>query len=412
MGVAIGLFVALALWAPVAGAAPPANDDFAAREALSGLPVNVQRSNVGATKEAGEFIPGLAPAGHSIWFEWDATSTGWVTIGACDNDFPSILAVFTGTEVDKLTSLASGNAKEGPDCPYSQKQYTFKAQSGSKYEIAVDGNVFHMPETSTPVTEGEVRLKIESTPTPANDDFADAAPLQGRVDEEPGGDRFYFASVSGHNWTATTEAGEPSVGSGSGASVWYSWTPPESATYMLGGPCCGVGLSWSLYSGEALGGLSRMLTTTGSAQVTLSSGATYRIQVYGTPDLAIGEPSMASFQFIASARLQPLPRPTASSPGPQPDLLAPETTFLQLKKPRKPTTKHFAFRSSEYPSTFLCRLDDRPFAVCGASKTYVNLKPGRHRFEVAAVDAAGNKDATPAVTHFRVPKPKPHKAKN
>src|SRR4051794_3676471 len=123
----IGIFGCLVL--PAVAAAAPANDDFAARELLSGsLPIEVQRSNVGATKEPGEFIPGLGPAGHSIWFEWEATSTGWVTIGACDDEFPTVLGLFTGTEVDKLTPVASGNADEGPDCPYSQRQYTFKAK--------------------------------------------------------------------------------------------------------------------------------------------------------------------------------------------------------------------------------------------------------------------------------------------
>jgi hypothetical protein len=64
-----------ALTATSAWAAKPANDDFAQREVLpvgfaGGLPVEATGSNVEATKEEGEFLPGLAPAGHSIWFEW------------------------------------------------------------------------------------------------------------------------------------------------------------------------------------------------------------------------------------------------------------------------------------------------------------------------------------------------------
>jgi hypothetical protein len=90
----------------------------------------------------------------------------------------------------------------------------------------------------------------------------------------------------------------------------------------------------------------------------------------------------------------------------------PETTFLHLKKPKKSTSKYFAFKSSESPSSFRCRLDHRRFRTCGASRAYRNLEPGRHRFEVFAVDAAGNADPTPAVARFKVPAPKQHEVKS
>jgi hypothetical protein len=204
------VLVALALVLPASAlAAPPANDDFANRQVLSGtLPIEVTGSNAEATKEEGEFIPsGPAPAGHSVWFEWEAEADGWVSIGACDNEFPTILAVFTGTALNALTPAANGNGSEGPDCPYSGRQLTFKAVSGTKYVIAVDGNVFHLPEGPAPVTEGSIKLKIAPTPVPANDAFADATPVQGEIIEELGGRRFYFAAVKGFNWTATTERG-------------------------------------------------------------------------------------------------------------------------------------------------------------------------------------------------------------
>src|SRR5262249_35302514 len=161
-------------------------------------------------------------------------------------------------ELEHLTQVVAGNPAEGPSCPYSQRQYTFKATDGTKYVIAVDGNIFHLPEAPMPVTEGEVILRIEETQPPANDDFADAHVLSAPIGEEPGGDRFYFASAMGSNWEATTEGGEPFYGANSGASVWYSWTAPESGKYLLGGPCCGPGLNWSLYTGQALGGLNQV----------------------------------------------------------------------------------------------------------------------------------------------------------
>jgi len=426
----------LALGGPGASAAAPANDDFADREVLSGpLPIEVERSNIEATKEGGEFIPGLAPAGHSVWFEWEADGTDWVTIGACDDEFPTILGVFTGSELTALTPAASGNADEGPDCPYSQRQYTFKALDGTKYVIAVDGNVFHLPDAPLPVTEGEIVLRIEATPPPPNDDFADAGDLVGRIDEEPGGNRFYFAHTQGYNWEATTEPGEPIDETPSGASVWYSWTAPESGKYLFGGPCCGLGLNWGLYGGDSVDDLTPYLAATGGAEFNATAGTTYRILVYGTPDLGTGEPTMASFGFFISASLPPLPPPPAGGSQertPASDLTPPETTLLPVGHYRQRTlglrTKFFVFRSSESPSAFRCRLDGRPFVDCGvhhplpcatpvtpsaacSAKTYRNLKPGRHKFEVFAIDAAGNADPNPAKAQFKVPKPKPQKSR-
>lgn len=409
--VAAGLAACLLLLlASQALAATPTNDDFANREALgSGLPREVSSTNVEATKEAGEFIPGLSPAGHSVWFEWEAVSSGWVTIGACDSGFPLIAAVFTGTAVNGLTQVASGNAAEGPDCPFQQRQYTFRAQGGTKYEIAVDGNNFFVPPASPPATEGAFTLRIEATPPPSNDSFANATVLSAPVEEEPGGQRFYFANANGYNWMATTEPNDPFYGTGSGASVWYSWTAPESGTYHFNGPCCGGKLNWGLYVGESLDQLSQMLAATGSAEVSLVGGTTYRIAVYGTPDLATGEPSMGSFGFMISASLPPLPSrsaPGESLPVSKIDMTTPETRISTFVLKRRPPILVFHFHSSEPGSTFRCKLGKQSWAPCPARKRFGSrLAPGRHVLRVVAVDPAGNEDPTPAIARFRTPKP-------
>lgn len=413
-GIFILIAVALALLAAASAAvaATPANDDFAEREVLNGsLPIEVTRSNVEATKEGGEWISPFA-AGHSVWFEWEAEEDGFVTIGACDDEFPTIVGIFTGTEIDHLTPAVDGNAGEGPDCPYTQRQFTFDAASGTKYVIAVDGNAFYPPEAPKPVTEGEIFLRIEKTPTPPNDDFENAQLLAGEISEEPGGNRFYFAHALGDNWKATTEAGEPFHGTGSGASVWYSWTAPETAKYSFGGPCCGNGLNWSLYSGDSLGELTEHLSATGGAQFEATAGTTYRIAVYGTPDLETEEPTMGSFSFIISAVLPPLPpKPSPESGGTsqmaQSDVTPPQTTVSASILRRTPPVLIFRFRSSEPGSTFRCSLDRRPFKPCGSSRVFKKPLIGRHRLRVYAIDAAGNADPTPAVTRFRLPVPHP-----
>ncbi len=175
---------------------PPANDGFDNREMLSGsLPIEVSRSNVDATKESEEFLGPLFAAGNSVWFEWEAASDGWVTVGGCEADFTDVVGVYTGTALNALASVAEGNEDEGPHCPFGGREYTFKAVGGTKYEIVVDGNPFSFPEGPPAETEGSFELRIEATPPPANDNFADSTTLVTPLEEEFEGEAFFFDSA-------------------------------------------------------------------------------------------------------------------------------------------------------------------------------------------------------------------------
>jgi Ca2+-binding RTX toxin-like protein len=61
----------------------------------------------------------------------------------------------------------------------------------------------------------------------------------------------------------------------------------------------------------------------------------------------------------------------------------------------------FRFASSEGGSAFRCKLDRKPFRPCASPRAYW-LAPGRHTIRIAAVDAAGNADSTPALFGFRI----------
>src|SRR5438093_72845 len=52
--------------------------------------------------------------------------------------------------------------------------------------------------------------------------------------------------------------------------------------------------------------------------------------------------------------------------------------------------------------TFICILDGVTSAVCASPQTYVGLTEGGHTFAVAAIDAAGNTDSTPATRTWTV----------
>ena len=70
-------------------------------------------------------------------------------------------------------------------------------------------------------------------------------------------------------------------------------------------------------------------------------------------------------------------------------------------------TATFTFTSNELGSTFRCKLDGGSVTPCTAP-VYSNLTPGSHHFEVYAVDAADNPDATPAMYNWTVDVTKPN----
>jgi CSLREA domain-containing protein len=87
-----------------------------------------------------------------------------------------------------------------------------------------------------------------------------------------------------------------------------------------------------------------------------------------------------------------------ASPNPRPP--TPRTKIMKGKF--HGTTAKFKFSSSVKGSTFQCKLDRAPFKRCGSPKTYRRLKPGKHLFEVRAVNSVGRADPTPAQQKFTV----------
>lgn len=82
---------------------------------------------------------------------------------------------------------------------------------------------------------------------------------------------------------------------------------------------------------------------------------------------------------------------------------APETTITKSpKKKTEKTTAKFKFKSSEQGSTFQCKLDKGKFESCTSPAKYTKLKPGKHKFQVRAVDSDNNADSTPAKFKWKV----------
>ncbi|MCA9676072.1 MAG: hypothetical protein KC464_13620 [Myxococcales bacterium] len=85
------------------------------------------------------------------------------------------------------------------------------------------------------------------------------------------------------------------------------------------------------------------------------------------------------------------------------DTVAPDTTITG--NPTDPETTgdaSFTFTSDDVAATFECQLDGGGYAACASPQPYTGLLDGSHTFDVRAVDAAGNVDASPATYTWTV----------
>jgi len=91
--------------------------------------------------------------------------------------------------------------------------------------------------------------------------------------------------------------------------------------------------------------------------------------------------------------------------SPTPDTIRPDT-FIDSGPAGlvSETSATFSFSASEQ-STFQCRLDSEAFAPCTSEVSYDSLVAGSHTFQVAAIDASFNMDASPAVQSWTVVAP-------
>jgi hypothetical protein len=184
---------------------PPLNDDFADRQwLLSSDGGSTTGSNVGATKEPGEPDHAGWPGGRSVWWSWTAPSSGAVEFSTDASGFESVVAVYTGSSLGALTVIATS-----ADHDWYASSASFVATAGTTYHIAVDGKGAS--------DMGDIALVWGAPQPPDNDRFADSSQLSGGLGHD---------AVSGTNFGASLEAGEPFQTSPGGRSVWFTWTAP------------------------------------------------------------------------------------------------------------------------------------------------------------------------------------------
>jgi hypothetical protein len=115
----------------------PANDMFSNREVLSGDTGQLSASNLNAGKEGGEPAHAGSTGGTSVWLSWTASSSGVASIDTHGSNFNTLLAVYAGTALNNLVSVA---ANDNDGSSGNASSVSFVVQGGTTYLIAVDGS--------------------------------------------------------------------------------------------------------------------------------------------------------------------------------------------------------------------------------------------------------------------------------
>ncbi|HEX6666245.1 MAG TPA: hypothetical protein VF081_06585 [Solirubrobacterales bacterium] len=215
-----------------------ANDGFATPNAVpTRLPAFASGNNRLASKELGEPSHAGNQGAHSVWFKWTAKASGSVQISTCSfrSGLDSVLAVYTGTELDALTQVTANDDGADGECEPSDSSADFVAVAGTTYWIAVDG---------ADGSVGPFQLQLEGMA--ANDVFANPGSLGGQMKA--------FSVVSSR--FASKQPGEPDhAGDSGGRSLWFKWTAPVTGPVSV--DTCGSRFDTLLgvYTGISAGAL-------------------------------------------------------------------------------------------------------------------------------------------------------------
>lgn len=243
----------------------PSNDSLQSAAPLSGFNPTASGVNTNATAQVGEPNHAGYPASKSVWWAWTAPASGLAQIATTGSSFDTVLAVYSGSSLGSLVSVASDDDSGGN----LTSKVTFTATSGTTYRIAVDGFAGG---------GGTVALSISLTATPANDSFSSHIALSGTN-----------FSTSGANVNATAQTGEPAhAGSAAAKSVWWTWTAPTGGRVTFRTTGSGFDTVLAVYTGSLVGSLSPVAANddepgalTSSVSFIAMAGATYQIAVDG-----------------------------------------------------------------------------------------------------------------------------------
>ena len=251
----------------------PANDNFASPETISGANGKDYSTNVRSTGEPGEPTHASIPD-RTVWYTWTAPETGTAILNTREANFDTTLAAYTGTSITGLTQLASNDEFNGDD--------------------PVQGDVRGHGRHHVPDRRGRLRRRDRQR--------------RAAMDDQPAGERRLrqrdglsgpYGSKPASTVRATGEPGELDYHGGAIAdnSVWFKWTPGDSAPSVVrllnvaGGLLPGIGV----YTGSEPRGADPVGTGATSAQFNAVAGTQYLIAVDGNS----GSTGTFSLEFIS-----------------------------------------------------------------------------------------------------------------
>lgn len=240
------------------------NDQFANRIQIPSAGATVTGSNTNATKESGEPDHGNVTGGKSVWWSWNAPSSGLVSVSLDGSSFDTTLGLYQGTSINSLISVAQDDDGGAGTC----SRVIFNATAGATYHIAVDGYLG---------ASGNIKLTVK--PGLLNDNFADRLQLTGFLD-----------LVVGSNVGAWWESGEPYHWQSTGQqSVWWTWQAPASGVVTISTAGSNFDTIMAAYTGDSMGTLSLVAnnddanasTVTSQISFSATAGTVYQIAVDG-----------------------------------------------------------------------------------------------------------------------------------
>ncbi|GEP44286.1 Calx-beta domain-containing protein [Brevifollis gellanilyticus] len=246
----------------------PANDNFAAAQALPGDTGTLTEEMVAATLESGETTLG----NKSIWYIWTPASSGLATVDTIGSSNDTTLLIYQGTTLNSLASIVSSD--NGYGVSGYESQVEFVVTSGSQYYVRVGSY-------SSGVTLPTV-LNWSITPTAVNDNFAAATAITGAS-----------GTITGDNTVSTIEVDEPGGGL---KSIWYSWVAPATGKVVFDTHGSELDTLLNIYTGTAVNDLTLIGSNDQSphsdygeslVKINVTSGTTYRVRLavpsYGAP---------------------------------------------------------------------------------------------------------------------------------
>lgn len=181
---------------------PPPHDTFADALELSGLSATAQLATAGASQQPGQPTPGNSTTARTVWATWTAPASDLYDLTSSTTTSNHTLEIFTGDSLDTLERLG-----------VTSSRFRLNATVGTTYTFAL----------STTSATAFLKLNLEASDRPPNDDFANRNHL---------GDALDFI-VHGTTAKATAETGEILASGSSTATVWWSWTAPHTGSHAV-----------------------------------------------------------------------------------------------------------------------------------------------------------------------------------